>query len=136
MQSIVWYGLPVYQSAYVSLKEGNLSMDTIITLGSFCSFLLSFIQILSYSGQSMQIKEIIDSLSTTGIILTVTYVGRQVEKQAKNQILNSQSILIQNHKTNNNYQVYYFAPKNKRLDLEETFQIHIALIEEGDFFQV
>ena len=57
-----------------------MNMDTIITLGSLSSFLLSISLIIDYDGDLMEIKNIIDSLSTTSLILTVTNLGRLIEK--------------------------------------------------------
>ncbi len=80
MASIVFFygGTPIYQKAWAGLKTAAFGMETLITIGAFSAYLYST---LNLSSGSINLY-----YDTTAMLITLTLLGKTIERKAKDAI--------------------------------------------------
>jgi cation transport ATPase len=142
---IAKYGVPIYKrslKAYISSRHVN--MDTLITLGSLSSILLTIfnlVRLFSYTGDmvDMQILMVVHAIEAAATVVSISTIGKYVEEKAKNNIrkqTKSSFSKIKLADSGMENKVTWIKPRNKKfLALQEKIY-DMGLLEKEDLARI
>ena len=148
--TIYIFGRKIYKTAIINLiKERYLNMETLIAIGSFSSLMMAIFLFVIFlfkdyysnkrindSERIEKIKEIINLLGSSGIILIIVSIGKFFENKAKMNILKMTNEIFPEGKLFKTTKHALLNIKNKNFIIENENFMEVCLLEKGDYIKV